>query len=66
MDDYQWLRVRILQYLLFKGDLLKQKAEDATLKLHNSKKLSSHEYSETYRTLLKHELFEEIYIDILI
>lgn len=65
MNDYNWLRVRILQYLLFKGDLLKQIAEESTCKLHNSRKLTSQEYSDIYRNLLKHELFEEIYNDIL-
>lgn len=65
MNEYQWLRVRILQYLLFKGDLLKQKAENSTDKLRTSKKLTVDEYSIIYRDLLKHELFEEIYEEIL-
>lgn len=64
MNDYKWLRVRILQYLLFKGDLLKQVAENSTVKLRTSKKLTVQEYSDIYRDLLKHELFEEIYNDI--
>lgn len=64
MNDYIWLRVRILQYLLFKGDLLKQVAENSTVKLRTSKKLTVQEYSDIYRDLLKHELFEEIYNDI--
>lgn len=64
MTDYNWLRVRILQYLLFKGDLLKINAVNSTNKLRNSKKLTSQEYSDIYRDLLKHELFEEIYSEI--
>lgn len=64
MNDYQWLRVRILQYLLFKGDLLKLKAENCTDKLRTSKKLTVQECSDIYRNLLKHELFEEIYKEI--
>lgn len=64
MNDYQWLRVRILQYLLFKGDLLKQNAENSTDKMRTSKKLTVEEYSNIYRNLLKHELFEEIYNEI--
>ncbi len=64
MNDYKWLRVRILQYLLFKGDLLKQVAESSTDKLRTSRKLTVQEYSDIYRDLLKHELFEEIYNDI--
>ena len=65
MNECQWLKVRILQYLLFKGDRLKQIAEESTQKLKLSRKLSSSEYAEIYRNLLKHELFEEIYREII-
>lgn len=64
MNDCQWLKVRILQYLLFKGDRLKQIAEESTQKLKLSRKLSTNEYFDIYRNLLKHELFEEIYNEI--
>lgn len=60
MDDYNWLRVRIYQYLMFKGDLFNQRAKDATIKLQRSKKLSVSEYAEIYNDLHNAELFDII------
>lgn len=64
MTDYNWLRVRILQYLMFKGDWYNQRAKEATLKLQCSKKLSVAEYAEIYNDLHNAELFDKIQRDI--
>lgn len=60
MSEYQWLKVRILQYLMFKGDWYNQRAKEATARLQRSKKLSVAEYTEIYNDLHNAELFDII------
>lgn len=60
MSDYQWLKVRILQYLMFKGDWYNQRAKEATRRLQCSKHLSVADYTDIYNDLHNAELFDKI------
>lgn len=60
MTEYNWLRVRICQYLLLKGDWYNQRAKEATRRLQCSKQLSVADYAEIYNDLHNAELFDKI------
>lgn len=58
------LRIRIYQYIIFKGDYYHNKAKDATVKLQLSKCLTPSEFEQIYKALLLDELFDIIQMDL--
>lgn len=58
-EELSRTRILIYQYIMFKGDKLRHDAIKATDKLRLSKKLSTADLEQIYRTLLRDELFEE-------
>ncbi len=58
-EELSRTRILIYQYIMFKGDRLRFEALQAIDKLKHSKKLTTEELEQIYRTLLRDELFEE-------
>ncbi len=60
-----WTSIRVLQYLLFKGDRLNERAKEVTSKIKISKKLTDDEFIEYFRALLYLEFFDEVFNELI-
>jgi hypothetical protein len=64
MTDYERFRIRLYQYILFKGDFFKNQAINSSNKVKSSRIIKSADLEQYKRHLLLHELFEELSQDL--
>lgn len=62
--ELMFYRVRLYQYVLFKGDHYRDKAKQATEKFRKGKYLTAADFEQIYKDLLMNDLFDIISKDL--
>lgn len=64
MDEYQRLKIRLYQFLMARGDLLRLDAEKMIYDLKRTKHLTQSQIHHTYIALHDSEFFEQLFREI--
>ncbi len=65
MDEYERLKIRLYQFLMARGDLLRLDAEKMIYDLKRTKQITQSQIHHTYIVLHDSEFFEQLFREII-